>query len=213
MQIKKIIVFGATGNTGKLVVEQALQAGHQVTVVIRNPEVFTIRNQNLEIIKGDVLEPMTFENAIKEKDSVVSCLGIKKREPTTIYSNGVRNIITAMRKENVNRIICLSAGAVIVPPKSSFILKFVTKNILQRLFKYMYADMLRMEKILSESDLNWTVIRPPRLINTKRTCKYRTAVNEYISNPSKISRADLADYIVNHLTDEKTFEAIIEISY
>jgi putative NADH-flavin reductase len=70
-----------------------------------------------------------------------------------------------------------------------------------------------MEKILSGSGLNYTVIRPPWLRDTMRTGKYRTTVNEYLSNPSKISRADLAEYIVNHLMDEKTFRARVEISY
>ena len=211
--MKKIIVFGATGGTGKLVVEQALQARYQITIVVRNPEAFTIRDENLIIIKGDVFELQSFENELKDKDVVVSCLGIRKREPTTIYSEGINNIIQAMEKQNVNRIICLSAAAVIVPPKSSLLMKFVTKNILQRIFKYAYADMLTMEKILGESNCNWTIIRPPWLRDTKHTGKYRTAINEYLSNPSKISRADLAEFIVNHLEDEKTFRAIIEISY
>jgi len=118
-----------------------------------------------------------------------------------------------MQQQNVDRIICLSAAAVIIPPKSSFLMKFVTKNILQRIFKYTYADMLIMEKILGESDLNYTVIRPPWLRDSKRTGKYRTSINEYLNNPSKISRADLAEYIVDHLTDEKTFRARVEISY
>ena len=87
------------------------------------------------------------------------------------------------------------------------------KNILQRVFKYVYADMLLMEKLLDESGLNWTVIRAPRLTNNKRTGKYRTAINEHLSSPSSISRADLADYIVNHLTDEKTYKAKVEICY
>jgi putative NADH-flavin reductase len=211
--MKKIIVFGASGGTGKLVVEQALEAGLRVTAVIRNPGAFTINHENLEIIKGDVFQPATFENALKEKDLVVSCLGTKDRKPTTVYSEGLNNITTAMQKAGVNRIICISAGAVIVPPKSSFLLKFVVKNILQRLFKYTYADMLLMEKLLMESGLNWTVIRAPRLTNGRKTGKYRTEVNDNIRNPSTISRADLADYIVKHLTDEKTFKAKIEICY
>jgi putative NADH-flavin reductase len=70
-----------------------------------------------------------------------------------------------------------------------------------------------MEKMLQETDLNWTVIRPPWLRDTRYTGKYRTSTNEHLRNPSKISRADLADYIVNHLTDEKTFKALIEIAY
>lgn len=211
--MKKIIVFGATGDTGKQVVEQALQTEHQVTVVVRNPGAFTIRHKSLDIVKGDVFQSQTFEDAIKGKDVVVSCLGVRKREPTTVYSKGVSNIIHAMQKENARRIICLSAGAVIVPPKSSFLMKLVTKNILQRLFKYMYADMRIMEKILRDTDLNWTVIRPPWLRDTKHTGKYRTAINEHLNNPSKISRADLADFIVNHLDDEKTFKARVELSY
>jgi putative NADH-flavin reductase len=211
--MEKIMVFGATGGTGKLVVEQALQSGHQVTVLVRNPEVFTIRHPNLEIIKGDVFQPLIFENAIKEKDAVVSCLGIRKREPTTVYSKGVDNITKAMQKAGVNRIICISAGAVIVPPKSSFILKFITKNILQRLFKHLYTDMLLMEKKLGDSNLNWTIIRAPWLRDTKYTGKYRSDIKEHLPNPSKISRADLADYIVKHLNDENTFQARVEISY
>ncbi|WP_257668073.1 NAD(P)-dependent oxidoreductase [Parapedobacter tibetensis] len=211
--MKKIIVFGVTGGTGRLVVKQALEAGHQVTGVVRNPDAFTLKHQQLTIIQGDVLQPNSFENAIREQDVVISCLGTQQREPTTIYSEGVGNIIKAMQKEDINRMICISAGAVTVPPKSSFIMKFVVKNILQRIFKYAYADMLKMEKLLTETNLNWTVIRSPWLRNTRLTGKYRTTINEPLRNPSKISRADLADYIVNHLTDEKTFKAKIEISY
>jgi putative NADH-flavin reductase len=130
ISLKKIIVLGATGGTGKQVVEQILQTEHyQVTVLIRKPDAFTVRHKNLQIIRGDVFQPQTFENAIKEKNAVVSCLGVQHRKPTTVYSEGVGNIIDSMQKHNVSRIICLSAGAVIVPPKSSFMTKFITKNI------------------------------------------------------------------------------------
>jgi putative NADH-flavin reductase len=211
--MKKIIVFGATGGTGKLVTEQALQAGYQVTVIVRNLLAFTIQHQNLEIIKGDVFRLTTFENALKDKDVVVSCLGIQKREPTTVYSDGVTNIIKAMQTNNVNRIICLSAGAVIVPPKGSMMTKFFIKNILQRIFKYLYADMLVMEKILKTTSLNYTIVRPPWLKDTKYTGIYRTSINEHLDNPTKIARADLADFIVNHLTDKQTYQSTIELSY
>lgn len=77
----------------------------------------------------------------------------------------------------------------------------------------MYADMLAMENVLRVSPLNWTVIRPPRLTNSFHTGKYRITINEHLENPSKLSRADLADYIVGHLTDEGTFKSIIELSY
>jgi putative NADH-flavin reductase len=211
--MKKVIVFGATGGTGKCVVEQALQAGHQVTVVVRNPEAFDIQHQNLSIVKGDVFQPSTFEQAIVGKDVVVSCLGTQKREPTTVYSDGVRNMSKAMEKAGVKRLICLSAGAVIVPPESNLVMKFVIKNILQKVFKHLYSDMLVMESMLKTSPLNWTVIRAPRLKNGKHTGRYRVAINEHLNSPSSINRADLADYIVKHLMDEKAFKALVEVSY
>ena len=141
------------------------------------------------------------------------CLGSTGKEPTTVYSQGVSNIADATDKAGVKRIICISAGAIAIPSDGSFITKFVVKNILQRLFKYIYADMLLMEKMLSKSDLDWTIIRAPRLTNNKRTGKYRIAINEHLSNLSSISRADLADYIVTHLNDEKAFKATVEVSY
>ena len=97
--MKNIIVFGATGGTGKLVTQQALQAGHHVTVVVRNRNSFDVQHQNLEIIKGDVFQLSTFENAIQGQDVIVSCLGVQKREPTTVYSEGVVNIVKAMRSQ------------------------------------------------------------------------------------------------------------------
>ncbi len=207
------MVFGSTGGTGKLIARQALEAGYRVTVIVRNPDAFPLTNKDLEIIKGDVLQPATFEDAVKGKDAIISCLGSPRKKPTTVYSQGVSNIVTVMEKAGIKRIVCITAGAVIIPPKSSFIMKFVVKYILQRLFKYIYADMLRMEKVLSKSDLDWTVIRAPRLTNNKRTGKYRIAINEHLRNPSSISRADLADYMVTHLNDEKTFKARVEVCY
>jgi putative NADH-flavin reductase len=211
--MKKVIVFGASGGTGKLVVEQSLRAGSHVTVVVRNPDTFEVRYNNLKIIKGDIFEPATFENALKGKDAVVSCLGIPEAVPTTVYSNGVLNITTAMVKAGVNRIICISSSAVIIPPESSFVMKFLLKSIIQRLHKPVHSDMLLMEKVLRESDLNWTIIRAPKLTNGKHTGKYKITTNQPFHNIPTISRADLADYIVKHLTDEETFKKTIEVLY
>jgi hypothetical protein len=100
-----------------------------------------------------------------------------------------------------------------VPPKAGFLTKFFIKNILQKLLIHLYSDMLIMEKIIKKTDLDYTIVRAPWLRDTKQTRNYRIAINEHLSNPTKISRADLADYIVTHLIDEKTFNATVEISY
>jgi putative NADH-flavin reductase len=211
--MKNILVFGASGGTGLEVVEQALEAGHSVTAILRNPDKFPIRHEQLRIIKGDVLNPVTYEHTFFGMDAVISCLGTHNREATVVYSQGVVNIMQAMQKVGMDRIICLSAGAVEIAPNTSFIMKFQMKNILQKLFKYNYADMLLMEGILHGSDLNWTVIRPPRLLNGDKTGKYRTSINEFIPHMSSLTRADLADYIIHHLYDEKTYKSKVEISY
>jgi putative NADH-flavin reductase len=211
--MKKIIVFGASGGTGMEVVEQALEAGHHVIVILRQPDKFSIRHEQLRIVRGDVLQPQTFENLFFGVDVVISCLGSRNREPTTVYSEGVTNILKEMQKVDVTRIICLSAGGVVVPPNASFIMKFVIKYILQKLFKYSYSDMLKMETVLKQSDMNWTVIRPPRLLTGDRTGIYRTSTNEFLPDMSSLKRADLAHYIIHHLDDEKTFKSMVEISY
>jgi len=211
--MKNILVFGASGGTGLEVVEQALEAGHQVTAILRKPDAFPIRHEHLRIIKGDVLIPTTYENVFFGMDLVVSCLGSKTKEATTVYSQGVTNIIRAMKKVEMDRIICLSAGGVEIDPHASFLRKFMMKNVLQKIFKYIFADMLQMEQILQESNLNWTVIRPPRLLDGDKTGKYRTSINDFITQMSSLKRSDLADYIVHHLDDAKTFKGKVEISY
>ena len=85
----KIIVFGATGGTGLQVVQQALSAGYKVTVVVRTPDAFKIIDNNLEVIKGDVLQPGTFENLFNGNDAIISCLGSKALRQTVIYSKGI----------------------------------------------------------------------------------------------------------------------------
>jgi len=211
--MKNIIIFGASGGTGLEVVAQVLEAGHHVTAILRHPDAFPIRHEQLRIIKGDVLQPVTYENAFFGVDAVISCLGSHNREPTTIYSQGVKNIIEAMEKVDADRILCLSAGAVEVPPNASFGMKFIIKYVLQPLFKFNYSDMLHMEMLLQHSNLNWTVIRPPRLLNRAKTGNYRTILNDFLPRMSSLSRADLAHYIVQHLDDEKTYKSKVEISY
>ena len=211
--MKRIIVFGASGGTGIQVVHEALNAGYEVTVVVRNTEDYIFGHSLLEIIQGDVFEPDTFRSAMMGKDAVISCLGCHKREPTTIYSEGITNIMQSMQKSGVKRLICLSNGAVEVPENASFMVRFEIKNIFQRIFKYNIADMLVMETILKDSGLNWTVIRPSRLLNKLKTGKYRISINKNLSRPSSVSRKDLADYIFHHIFDEKIYKSMVEISY
>ncbi|MBS1690271.1 MAG: SDR family oxidoreductase [Bacteroidetes bacterium] len=211
--MEKLIVFGATGGTGQEVVKQALDRGHEVTIIVRNLQSFSMQHPHLKIFQGDVLQPSTFAHYMQGMDAVISCLGVGSRQPTTLYSTGITNIISAMEAAGVQRLICISAGALYVNKQMGFFISMLTKLVLQKILKNMYADMRLMEHIVEESKLNWTIVRPPMLKNKAFTGSYRTAITGHIKHPSSIARADLADFMLNILTNPKTFSTKAEISY
>lgn len=212
--MKKIIVFGATGGTGKQVVRQALENGYHVTVIVRNPVAFDLQHSQLEIIKGDVLQLSTFENELEGKDAIISCLGNgTSTKPTNVYSAGIGNIILAMRKAGVKRLMCISAGALHTNKEMGFFIRNLTKLVLQKILKAPYADMRLMETKVENSNLDWTILRPARLTNKPLTGKYRVAVNTHNKRPYSISRADLAGYMLNSIDNLQTYKAKVEIAY
>lgn len=158
----KLVVFGATGGAGAQVVDQAVTAGHRVTVVARNPTAVTAAD--IRVVPGDVLVPDGWQEAIAGQDAVVSCLGSTHRKvPTTVYSEGTANILDAMRAAGVRRILCLSSGGVDPSPETPLMQRLVIRFVIQRMYRYAYADMLEMERTLRHSDAAWTVVRAPML--------------------------------------------------
>ncbi|WP_223068177.1 NAD(P)-dependent oxidoreductase [Paenibacillus caui] len=212
----KLIVFGATGSTGRQVVEQLLAKGHEVTAVVRQPGKFEMAHDRLIVIPGDVLDPSSIMAPMVGKHAVLSALGANHRKPTTVYSEGTNNIMLAMQEAGVRRLICLSASALEIPPDTPFVPQLIIRLIVQRLFKNLYEDMQRMERNVQRSGLDWTIIRPPRLTDSPSTGEYRIAVNEPMTKAkglTGISRADLADCMVSLLNNPASFQALIEISY
>jgi len=206
----KIIVFGATGGIGRQVVEQALAANHQVTAVARRPAAITTQHERLQVIRGDVLEPDTFKQALAGQDAVVSALGVVSREPTTLYSAGNANIMQAMQSAGVRRIMCISATGLNPGPRLQ---RLIAKPLLWMAFGNMYSDLVRMENVVKASGLDWTIIRPPRLTDGPRTGHYQIVINKQLSHGMLLSRADVADFIVNHLQDRATYCGMVEIAY
>lgn len=211
--MKKLIVFGASGGTGRRVVEQALNSGYTVTAVIRNPAKFPFRHERLKVVKGDVLAPETFTSELEGQDAVISCLGIPKIQETTLYSEGIRHIVAAMKAFEVKRIICISSGALDIPPGSSIIMKFLLKNVLQRLYKPVYTDMRLMENILIDSGLYWTIVRAPKLTDGPKTGKTREITGQPLKGIPKISRADLAAFVLANLLVHSSFQKTVDVAY
>lgn len=201
-----ILLFGATGGTGKEILVKLLEANHHVSVLVRNPENLTdiSGHNNLDIIQGSIYNPDTYESAMNNCDLVISALGTgTSRKPTEIYSKGGQQIITAMQKANKKRLITLTAGA--FDPTDPATRGFIVKYIVQPLFKNIYSDMQKWENILENSkDIDWTIVRPSRLLNGKEKGKYRVQLDHCPKGGSKISRKDLADFIIQQL-DKETY--------
>ena len=206
----KLVVFGSTGGIGTQVVEQALAAGHTVTAVARRASAIALRHEHLEVVQGDVLEPQTIHGAITGQDAVVSAVGVRNRAPTTVYSEGVANMIQAMQSARVCRLICVSASGLEPGPLWQ---QLIAKPILWTVLKEMYSDLVRMEAMVEHSHVDWTILRPPALTNGPRTGQYQIALNKHLRKILFISRADCADFIVSHLSDPATYCARVEIAY
>lgn len=206
----KIVIFGATGGIGGEAMRQALDAGHLVTAVARRPEAITLKHERLTVMQGDVMQPETLLAPVFGQDAVISAIGIPKDIPTTLYSDGVSNILAAMHVAGVTRILCISASGLDPGPWWQ---RHLAKPLLWRMFKYSYTDLVRMETVLQKSDAQWTILRPPRLSNKPRTGQYNSVINEHLYSGYTVSRADVADYMLKHLNDTHTYCGIVEIAY
>lgn len=212
-QTLNILLIGANGGIGKEAVKLALEAGHRVTALVRNPaNVSTIHN-NLQVVQGDIRQPETFEGYLDDKDAIISAIGENMDKPTTLYSEGNNNLLTAMKKKGVTRAFFISASAIEISPVQPFLVRLATKYIVQKLFGHGYADQRIMEKLIKESEINWTIMRPPRLTNKPVSGHYRFAVNCFLKNCLTISRADVAHFMIHNIMNEAIYKATVEIAY
>jgi putative NADH-flavin reductase len=203
----KVVVFGATGGTGLEVVKQGLEQGQRVTAFVRDPSKLPIQHAALLIMPGDAMNPSQVEEAIREKDAVISALGVTRQTPLNLCSQGTKNILTAMRKNGVKRIIIESAyGA--GDTKKGFYGRTTQILIASRI-----RDKELMEKTVEESGLDWVISRPVRLTNGPRTGAYRVGVNLPVNALPTISRADVAEWMLKQLSDNAFLHTTTTITY
>lgn len=209
----RLLVFGSTGGSGAQLLAQALDAGHDVTVVVRDPSgIPTPDHARPTVVTGDVLEPRTWKAAVGGHDAVLSCLGSRdRRHSTTVYSQGTANIVDAMRLAGVRRLICLSSAGIDISPEIPLGQRLVTRFLIQRLYRHGYADMAAMERAVAASALDWTVIRPPMLTDGPLIGHCRAAAG-HLPKARSISRADLAHYMLSHVEERGTWGKTIEVS-
>lgn len=208
----KLLIFGATGGTGRHVVEQALQQGHQVTAFSRNPGKLGLQHPNLATVRGDVMDAIAVENAVRGQEAVVCVLGSGQQLQGTVRSQGTRQIIDAMQKTGVRRLICQSTlGAGESWGNLNFYWKYVMFGFILR---SVFADHQRQEEYVRQSGLDWTIVRPGAFVEGQRTGQYRYGFSSRDRNIQlKITRADVADFILKQLTDEAYLGQTPALSY
>jgi putative NADH-flavin reductase len=198
----KLLVIGATRGIGLDVVKQALAAGHEVIALARNPQGFSMQHEKLKVVKGDILDQNSIERALDEQDAVCVTIGIGlTRKPVSIFSEGTRKVVEAMKNSSCRRLVCVTGiGAGDSRGHGGFLYDKIFTPIFLRTI---YADKDRQEKIVRESGLDWVIVRPGFLTDGPRTGKYRALTNLDGVKSGKISRADVADFIVKEAAEMK----------
>lgn len=206
----KLIVFGSTGTVGRKLVEQALEEGHTVTAFARDSAKLDIEHVSLRFAQGDALDPAAVEEAVEGHDAVLCTLGAGRKG--TVRAEGTRNIIRAMEKAGVRRLVCQTTLGV---GDSRGNLNFFWKHLMfGLLLRPAYEDHVRQEEYVKQSGLDWVIVRPSAFTDGERTGEYRHGFppNDRSIDPT-ISRADVADFMLRQLTDDTYLHATPGLSY
>lgn len=193
----KVIVFGATGQTGRLLVEILAQDGHTVTAFARRPDKVDTLDGKIKVYQGDAMDPKAVTKATQDQDAVLATMGTRSLKKNDLQEVFIRNIVTAMRSTNIQRIIELSAwGAGDSYQYSSLAMKLVRSTLLKNL----YDDKDRADALLMESNLDYTIVRPGRLLNKRGRRSVHASLDGKGLSQS-ISRQDVAIFMAEQLKD------------
>jgi uncharacterized protein YbjT (DUF2867 family) len=198
----RILVIGATGGTGQQLLRKALDLGHEVTALVRKPKRLKIEHPRLRVVKGNVLDYASVESAMQGQNAVVCALGTKRFFfPTRTLSEGTRNILRAMKSCNAPRLICESSlGLGSSVGRLGLLFTFFVVPVI---LPFIFWDKIRQEKLIEESDTDWLIVRPGVLKNAEARGTYRHGPN--LGNflwSVRISRADVADFMLKQLTND-----------
>jgi putative NADH-flavin reductase len=206
MATKRILVLGATGGTGQHVVSQGLQQGHSVTVLVRHPERLRLESDRLRVLVGSVTDDShALHAAARDQDVVISALGVgSSLKSGGLIARSVPAIVRAMQTAGVRRLIFTSAYGVGETYRD---LPLVPRMAIRTLLKDLYADKQVGEDELRRlgSDIEWTLVYPVTLTNGPRTGHYRAGERLTLHGLPRISRADVADFILSQMDDDRSF--------
>lgn len=190
-----VVVLGAAGRTGRLIVAEALRSGHRVTAAVRSPASIPA-TPGLRVERADVRDTDSQRAVIQGHDVVVSAIGPAGRTAGNLYSDGARATVAAMRACGVDRLLAItSVGVRHDDPHHAW----WYRSLIRPIGADLYADMARMEQIVRDSDLDWTFVRPTYLQDREPTGAFRVTDNSTPKGGWRITRTDVARFIVEEL--------------
>jgi putative NADH-flavin reductase len=210
----KLAVFGANGPTGRLLTQLALDEDHDVVAFTRRPDAFPIEHPRLEVAAGDVHDSAIVASAIEGTDAVLSTLGVPfGKTPVTVYSDGMANIIAGMHSAGIKRLVCVTSSTMSPYPEplGGFVFeKIMQPYVVNKLGKTVYDDMRRMEAIVSDSDLAWTIVRPSGLFEAPAVSAYDVAIDHI--GYRFTARIDLADCLLRQALSDTYARSTIAVA-
>lgn len=206
----KVLIIGSTGTIGVELLRQSLAMDHAVTAFARDPSGIALNHPALTVVQGDVMDPATLDEAMHGHDAVLIALGAGTRGG--IRARGTQNVVDAMRRHGISRLICLSTLGV---GESRSNLNFTWKYLMfGLLLRRAYADHVAQEKIVGDSGLDWTIVRPGAYVDGDITRNYEHGFPpERKGLALKISRGDVADFMLQQLGDNAYLHACPGLSY
>jgi putative NADH-flavin reductase len=196
----RLTVFGASGRTGRPLVQQALDAGHDVVAFVRDSSKLGLQHERLTVVQGDAMKSTDVEHSVEGSDAVLSTLGQSKGSPKDLQTVATRNIVAAMEKYSVRRLVSLTGAGVDAPEDQPKLINNVIKFALKTLSGAVLQDALGHVDVIKSSNLDWVIVRGPRLTEGPRTDKYRVGWVG-VNTGTSVSRADLADFMLKQVTD------------
>jgi uncharacterized protein YbjT (DUF2867 family) len=197
----RILIVGATGGTGRQLVTQALERGHSVTALVRDPSRLRVEHPKLTVIRGDVLDERSVDAAMRGQEAVLSALGHKRYfYPTRILSEGTRNILSAMQAHGVPRLVCETSLG--IGDSAGRLGLCFTLFVIPVILPFYFWDKARQERMIAASSVEWVIVRPGMLTNGAK--RGRSRHGRQVGNflwTVRISRADVADFMLSQLAD------------
>nr|XP_039273861.1 flavin reductase (NADPH)-like [Styela clava] len=204
--VKRIIIFGATGQTGSRTLQRAINEGLQVSAYVRTPSKISedVKKNLYKVIQGDVLDKSSVEKAIEGNDAVISALGATSPfAKTTVMSEGCSNIISGMKKHNVKKLIVVS-GAIYLASEAG-----IFATLMKTLVKST-EDHVKQLSILenASSNIDWIAVMPPWIKDDKEVNPNYLYKKDYLPGVSQVTTAEIADFMIKTLMDDDKVESL-----